>query len=194
MKETPLLFSASMVIAILNGSKTQTRRVIKPQPQTAQMIGPRMASLCYPGMLHRESPYGCFGDRIWIREQHYRWGRFFRGKWRLRPDSIGRDRDGFLEPAKTRSEMGWHKRPPIFMPHDRHCITLEIVSVRVERVRDITEADAMAEGVKRYDHSPPAAGFRFMYSLLWDSLNAKRGFGWDKNPWCWVLAFKRIKP
>lgn len=90
------------------------------------------------------------------------------------------------------SDGGPKLHPSIFMPRWASRITLEITDVRVERVQGITEADAIAEGVEWQTPGPERN--RLRYRELWDSLNAKRGFGWDKNLWVWVLTFKRIKP
>lgn len=82
-------------------------------------------------------------------------------------------------------------KPSIFLPRPFSRITLEIVSVRVERVQDITEQDARAEGVDYWSDSANPARFKFM--TLWDRINSKRGYGWDANPWVWVVEFKRAK-
>ena len=96
--------------------------------------------------------------------------------------------------------------PSIFMPRSASRITLEVVSVRVERLQDITEEDAKAEGVsglplammKVWPPTGPSQGvpmpMKDVFAALWDSLNAKRGFGWQTNPWVFVIEFQRIKP
>jgi hypothetical protein len=77
------------------------------------------------------------------------------------------------------------------MPRWASRITLEITGVRVERVQEISLDDCYAEGILLTDEKR-LSRLRFYYAKLWDSINAKRGFGWDKNPWVWVLEFKRI--
>ena len=205
MKERPLLCCGSMVRAIIEGRKTQTRRVMKPQPSKTlveaipEWNGVRFLRSDGSSELV-PCPYGGPGDRIWVRETHYRWGRFFRRKWRFYAKAVGRERDGGLVPAKKRTEEGWHRRPSIFMPHDRHCLTLEITAVRVERLQEITHTDCTAEGLNHYGRahwSCPGTDEIFYegylgFKWLWDSLNAKRAFRWDKNPWVWVITFKRI--
>lgn len=76
------------------------------------------------------------------------------------------------------------------MPKEIARIFLRVTDVRVERVQDITEQDAEREGVKSYD---PMFSSKEEFAVLWDSLNAKRGYGWDKNPWVWVYTFERIE-
>jgi hypothetical protein len=101
-------------------------------------------------------------------------------------------------PGKTK----W--RPSIFMPRWASRITLEVVNIRVERVQDISEWDAMAEGIRWDDDKEGYVGsedgrffhgsdIRTSFQLLWDSINAKRGYGWDSNPWCWVVEFRKVE-
>lgn len=190
MKEHGILFSGPMVCAILDGRKMQTRRVVNPQPEyegkecygdswkwtkgednfsgvtTEQLVGP--AGLCH----HTRAVYGVPGDRLWVREtwcqsQHL-------------GDIFYRATHGF------KVMIPW--RPSIFMPKKFSRITLEIVNVRVERVQDISEKDARAEGC---DMRPGLTAIG-SFSQLWDSINAKRGFSWDKNPWVWVIAFNQV--
>lgn len=196
MKERPILFSGEMVRAILDGRKTMTRRVIKPQPRLTpsglwMRSGPCEERLLYGTIRHEDgstdkihewhdSPYGQPGDRLWVRETF-----------------------ACLEPlartpiiyAADRGPKDYRWRPSIHMPRWASRITLEIAAVRVERVQDITEKDVEAEGLSLQPWSgegpagwPKTAGF----AQLWDSLNAKRGYGWDANPWVWVISFKRI--
>ena len=88
-------------------------------------------------------------------------------------------------------EGGW--RPSIFMPRWASRITLEITDVRVQRLQEITEEDARAEGYHpKINDSLPDWTAKESFKILWDSLNAKRGLDWDKNPWVWALSFKRV--
>jgi len=99
-------------------------------------------------------------------------------------------------------EQGWKKQPSIFMPRPLSRITLEISDVCVERLQEISEEDAMAEGVGKAFEGRTREGralietssHRAGFQLGWNTLNAKRGFGWNKNPWVWVISFRRIRP
>lgn len=195
MKERPIIFSAPMVRAILSGTKTQTRRVLKNQ---------RAYDL-------DKTPFGQPGDRIYVRET---WNWFD-------PQEIPANRAGQRAPftgQQGEREIPWvaayaadgplpypgyggkeHWRPSIHMPRWASRITLEITDVRVERLRDISEADAVAEGIlrtpnsntwmtddRRYVSSNPV----WVYSYIWEQIN---GFGsWVANPWVWVIEFERI--
>ena len=195
MKEHGLIVVTSGVQAILDGRKTQTRRVIKPQPQDC------IAWKAYPEFWDKSSiwvncsqrilcPYGQVGDRLWVRETCVLY----------KPEL--QDARMVIYKAnldtETASNMNWH--PSIHMPRWASRITLEITGVRVERLQEITEEDAKAEGIIV---SPLWRGgvyipyvlndaYRKEYCKLWDSLNAKRGYGWDTNPWCWCISFKRV--
>lgn len=152
----------------------------------------------------------------WVRN-----GKTKKGKpaWKFRPAAPNLKKVLYVagEPVALpekikRTELAWHKRPSIFMPRWASRLTLEITDVRVERVQSITEADAIAEGISKVTlqvgkHSNPQPFYRAFpdkpgglhsaksaYEILWDSLNKKRGFGWDENPWVWKICFKRIKP
>jgi len=186
-RERPILFSGPMVKAILAGEKTQTRRVItakgaqslsiaywRPagQPENA---GRWVASDGLP-IGHIACPYGAPGDRLWVRET-------FREAdvgVRFRADLGGAD----VDPG------GW--TPSIFMRRRLSRIDLEVTAVRVERLQEITEEDARAEGSSFMPSAAP--GLRYRFHLGWDSLNEKRGYGWAKNPWVWVVSFKRLRP
>lgn len=187
MKETPLLMSGPMVLAILDGRKTQTRRVIKPQPTTHKRndggtsliwLGNRGCHTDYSQgqrWMERRSPYGWVGDRLWVREA-----------WKPCYD----DGSGTMTRADCKDERitGW--KPSIHMPRSRSRLTLEIVSVRVERLQKITEEDALAEGAAG-DFKSNVANFL----RLWDSINAEREggkFAWAKGPWVWALTFRRL--
>ena len=211
-KERPILFSGPMVRAILNGTKTQTRRVVNPQPSMVTGAGgadctnrytwPDKKSgtqLCeYPSWANPQMLSQCHhgkpGDRLWVRETFQYTG----PELNIDPGYVYRATD------PDWSEMeGFTWKPSIFMPRAVSRILLEITSVRVERVQDITEEDAKAEGIKHgmdavyasaLLEDKPLCPARREFMLLWDTLNAKRGFGWDENPWVWVITFKKITP
>ncbi|MCA8226161.1 ASCH domain-containing protein [Burkholderia vietnamiensis] len=216
MTHRPILFSGSMVRAILDGRKTQTRRMVKHQPPPATrdvftfhhpdprthywaFDGGSLLDWCYP------CPQGEIGDRLYVREtwQHsnHPFGPyerdclvFYRADYL--DDPLGPD----LERSPDGIRRGW--RPSIHMPRPASRITLEITGLRVERLQDISEADAIAEGIDRttaglwstYRQSDTDGTYspRLSYQFLWDGLNAARGHGWDANPWVWVIQFRRI--
>jgi hypothetical protein len=216
--ELPILFSAPMVRAILDGRKTQTRRVVKPQPPPAAAVR-AMAGVDYGLFTDHRSPnefreclggaeasavprfrcpYGVSGDRLWVREA---WG-LHDTQPNDGPDNAHvyyRATDG--DRHYLRYQL-W--RPSIHMPRWASRITLEVTEVRVERVQDISEDDAQAEGV---DPGCLTCGENCVYSGgcgycrpcyrdsfigLWEQINAKRGFGWDVNPWVWAVTFKVV--
>lgn len=207
MKERPILFSAPMVRAILDGSKTQTRRVVKPMPDADEHLRP--LALKHGGTymwiakpvdetIARERsraltcPYGEPGDLLWVRET-----------WSTH---ISFDRYAPSELTHIRSFHYWSdgdattgkKRASIHMPRWASRITLEITAVRVERLQDITQRDAIAEGAPPSHPSIDAVSAEFghkdfsrsWYAQLWDSINGDSA--WDKNPWVWVVEFKRV--
>ncbi|WP_321946603.1 hypothetical protein [Paraburkholderia sp. J10-1] len=215
MTERPILFSASMVRAIIEGRKTQTRRVTRGT--ALDWLQPGMFTPEYvasPGSLL--SPYGFARDRLWLRETFFAFGR-----WETRHNAKkGRDEWHFVDMTHecdrayqyaadnsdvpvTSSRHGgatpsWWKRPAIHMPRRASRLTLEITGVHVARLQDISEADAIAEGVERdgegwrsYTGGSSVEFATTSYASLWDSLNATRGFGWDVNPWVWVVTFTR---
>ena len=181
MKERPILFSAPMVRAILDGSKTQTRRLVKPQPSILAgellcwkddaLTDDQMADLC---------PNGQPGDRLWVRET------FAEGihqmadanHWAYAADRFG-----------TQQRLSDRWKPSIHMPRAASRITLEINSVRVERLQDISEADAMAEGVNAGKYLGLERANARAFSELWESINGPDS--WAANPWVWVIEFRR---
>lgn len=200
MTERPLLMSAPMVRAILNGSKTQTRRVLKTEPLYDGRFagkwklvgkGGREAALCSP-MIADLCPYGMPGDRLWVREH-----------WRaptscdhLPPRSISDSEPlRFIADETTGPDAGFGKaRRAFHMPRWASRITLEITGVRVERLQDICEADARAEGAPPLDpHWPIPADGRGThasgYRSLWEQINGPES--WGANPWVWVVEFTR---
>ena len=216
MKEGPILFSSEMLRAILAGRKTQTRRVItRNAPKVVdgavtwypggeklgfKYIGVEGHSIeVASGWAASWCPYGALGDLLWVRET-----------WANPGGAIYYRADGEFD--QDLKDMGYTTKwkPAIFMPRELSRITLEIVKVRVERVQDISEEDALAEGITldpregrfscvtidKHGHVDNLGHYlmprpRQKYEGLWNSINAKRGFGWDLNPWVWVLEFKR---
>lgn len=225
-RERPILFSGPMVRAILEDRKTQTRRVVKHQPpdgMPASMIrvgpynpvvedrwgdlqpGPEVfGAYDTEGEWGAKCPYGQPCDLLWVRETHA----IVDGPcWSGLPRTAGPDghwayyREGFDRSRPSR----W--RPSIHMPRWASRITLRVTDVRVGRLRAITEADAMAEGVSPLCLHPPDeprecsagsdpldVGFaRDNFRTLWDSINGERpGCSWEANPWVWVVSFEVV--
>ncbi len=213
MTELPILFSAPMVRALLDGSKTQTRRLVKPEGahHLFQFRGTTAAAgadeptgdwaWCGSSHVvnkHIRCPHGKPGDRLWGREA-----------FRLcaEADAIPpRDTDAAYRvwyEADAPHQPGAGKlRPSMFMPRWASRITLEVTGVRVERLQDISAADAIAEGISefmggwwcKHDDAPQIAGMTPQegYRHLWERINGPRS--WDANPWVWAIDFKRVKP
>lgn len=257
-KEVPILFSTSMVQAILEGRKTQTRRICKDNGDT--LVGYEYVTDCptYPDTwagkqsgnytgwiarfnniplaMPRKCPFGGVDDLIWVREEHYRFGYWVKNgltkkgnqKWKFTHISGGvmfsdnppkdinhpirKSRDKEAPEAAT-----WYKRLARFMPKFAARIWLEITEVRVERLQEITEEDAIAEGIEHGDvlgmkswkdyagssrrgffldggnysypngKNPQPAAVA-SYCTLWFDINGKEN--WDVNPWVWVISFK----
>lgn len=189
MKERPILFNAPMVRAVLDGSKTQTRRILSPQP--AGEIQRHVCGLpINSGGNLLICKHGQPGDRLYVREtwQH---SNFPLGPYDAdcdvfyRADYMGDPHgpDGELSPeGKYRT---W--RPSIHMPKIASRILLKIVSVRVERLQDISDADAMAEGV---NPAKCVHDYYDGYAKLWAEINGAGS--WEANPWVWVVEFKRV--
>jgi hypothetical protein len=188
-----MLFSAQMVRALLNGSKTQTRRVAKhPLAMAAKRILSYHGQTEFDCIFEDESggiihcPYGKPNDRLWVREA-----------WRvidvadcLAPREITSAYRIWYE-ADAPHQPGFGKyRPPMFMPRWASRISLEITGVRVERLQDITVSDAMAEGYDGSIKSPVDPSIEW-YSGLWESINGPGS--WSANPWVWVIDFKKIQ-
>lgn len=239
MKERGILFSAPMVLAVLDGSKTKTRRLLKPQPVATlpntrlldhwpdgtpldihhpkgkrwknTFVADKEAGI-FEELLAKHCPYGVVGDRLWVRET-----------WR--PITLNGKRDGsgdqcfIARYAADGKESRWFEDtevgdwyppkaaargnvPGIHMPRWASRLTLEITNVRVERLQDISEEDAKAEGVTTESQHGTLNGepatlqpmtHRQAFVWLWDSINGKR-VPWSSNPWVWVVSFRRITP
>lgn len=265
MKERPILFNGEMVRAILDGRKTQTRRVIKPQPKLVDdtggkqiggiywdfgwcyywpdskqvhtwdddgLGGPNWTGSDYPhedvlaealraSPSSKKCPIGMPGDRLWVRETFWELGSqheygesgdsfYFASHRRAHyavdgpPPVEGENAWGITSNVKSngiprdfipcRGHSFWHKRPSIHMPRWASRLTLEITNVRVERIRDISSGDILAEGVGQPVGTPLVYGSvtekwnRDRFLSLWEST----GGDWESNPWVWVIEFKKL--
>lgn len=200
MKERPILFSGPMVRAILEGRKTQTRRVMPPlvNPSFTQyvMTFDGKAIVCEPRYLDDvhgvvSCPYGVVGDWLWVRET-----------FTIQPQSSITSRDLILYRADAGNicfDGKW--KPAIFMPRLASRILLEVTEVRVQRLQDISEDDARAEGAELAEHEgtwakrgiPPPESHVRGFMNIWHSINGK-SYPWASNPWVWAITFKRIAP
>ena len=223
MTERPILFSAEMVRAILDGRKTQTRRAMKAQPTghhwemlpgyqlkhtEAVMANGKVAVKFRHTIPQNPSPdfnnawipchYGAPGDTLWVRET-----------WRVHKSydvlnaarvygAMGGDVAYCVDYLAThRNKDFWGRgRPSIHMPRWASRITLRITDVRVQRLQDISEDDARAEGASRtdweYDDGECCDNDREAFSHLWNRINGPSA--WDDNPWVWVIEFERVQP
>lgn len=191
MSERGIIFSGEMVRASLDGRKTQTRRIIKPQPNYMKRAGESDKEMI-ANIAKRKCPYGDVGDRLYVREAYQIikscgvtvWGTYLADKKPF--EQILTHREHNLFDARKKP---YAKTSGQFMYKSLARIWLEITNIRVERVQDIDENDAYREGCELYTPETNLDCVR-TFSRLWDSLNAKRGYGWDKNPWVWVIEFK----
>jgi len=192
MKETPIIMSGNHPSLILDGTKTMTRRVIKPQPLNkcmSHISGSFWASdkdghTVDVKVQFINCPYGQVGDRLWVRET------FCKRCYLI--DNV-RDvcyKEDCLKHNTMGNACGMKWTNSMFMYKWASRITLEITEVRVERLQEISQDDIKAEGVKP-EYTMPGGELtgRYSFQLLWNSLNAK--YGWDTNPWVWVISFKR---
>jgi len=222
MIERPILFSTPMVRAILEGRKTQTRRVIKQKVSGPETINDAHA-ICQDGcgdwiawfgrggefggrLFKTDAEYAEFtlraypngggfacrygkpGDRLWVRET-------FAVRLDCKPGTPKAIQ--YLAYKESGVDLGamWHSysnwKPSIHMPRWASRITLEVVNVRAERLQAITNDDAKAEGVNEWNGEEPG-DFCGEFRELWDSINSDRGYGWEANPWVWVVEFKTV--
>lgn len=191
-RERPILFSAPMVLALLAGAKTQTRRVVKPWHGNEVSKRPVPADLAYlkDFTCYRATcPYGEPRDRLWVRETI-----------RLVPDQAPDDGTGRVlsvygaDGAMTVADAWPWKNgflPPMHCPRGLSRILLEITEVGIERLQDISRGDAMDEGCP-FPNMAQGDDPRKWYAELWDQINGAGA--WTANPWVWVVSFKVIKP
>lgn len=194
--ERPILMSAPMVRALLSGTKTQTRRVVNPQPEVDRFgnlcghwLSRPLLGLLLPKLqdIALECPYGRPHDRLYVREAWAAQHAYDHLPARLIP------RDACIHYPATEDCGGLRGRPSIHMPRWATRIVLDIMEVRVERLQDISEADAIAEGVVPnavYDGKPARESARLAYKDLWSSIHGTDS--WDLNPYVWCLSFRRI--
>lgn len=211
MSERPILFNGEMVRAILDGCKTQTRRVVKlrdgSNPDDESVSRHEDGTLDkvmdfsrrYPHWEPLACPYGNSGDRLWVREtwavvdtldetppaKFAKWPTWFKSD------------DGY---KSNTPQYGFHRhgsvrgrwRPSIHMPRWASRLTLEVTGVRVERVQDISRGEAMLEGCP-FPNMQIGPDPREWFAALWEEINGPRGFGWEVNPLVWVVEFKRLE-
>jgi hypothetical protein len=188
MKMKPILFSTPMVQAILDGRKTQTRRVIKiddaPENWKISIAG---TSIVRTEPYDVKLPRYAAGDILWVRET---WSKDENGEYVYRTN-YGTTEDDSFPPSMFK----W--KPSIHMPREAARIFLRVTNVSVERLQEITVDDCRLEGCCSSDclqtgpHSPDCKCDTLFYNV-WNDISAKRGYGWDKNPWVWVVKFERI--
>lgn len=216
MKQIPIIFSSEMVRALLNGTKTQTRRIVKmrdgslaededisrwPDGSLDKVMD---FTKTYPYWQKLKCPYGEPGDLLYVRETHYRYGKWNKNgltrtgkqKWRFVPDS-GFPNFRYQDDPPARVEriahraIGWYRRASIFMPKEFTRLWLEVAERDVERLQDISEADALAEGIDRSKCSgdwncPPSE----VFMELWTRINGKEST--DANPFVWKITFEVV--
>lgn len=224
MKETPIPFKGPMVRAILDGRKTQTRRIIKNTGLYAidEAIHAKETAGREKAALLSRCPYGKPGNRLKVKEAAWMWcekmpnglTKTGRAKWLYLPLQSGSGVYCADHPSKpnidvvspnTGNQWEWRKKITRFLPSWASRITLEVVNVRVERLQDISEEDAKAEGTFSIseDLKQQAArialsegkdrvGGKDYFRQLWQSINGTDS--WNQNPWVWVIEFRRIQP
>lgn len=184
MAEKPILFNGEMVRAVLAGKKTQTRRIIKPQPDEDGLSKLVHGPWTDTSGVRYKCPYGIPGDLLYVRERHTLTNH---GDPVYAADC--RDSKGYHWSSIASDPTGVKWRPSIHHKREHCRILLEVVSVRVERVNHISEDDAMCEGIPKAEWGDSEIT---AFARLWDSINKKRGHGWETNPWVWVVEFKML--
>jgi hypothetical protein len=186
MNSKPILCSTPMVQAILAGDKTQTRRIIKPQPNEDEYIEVGKGHFVPIEKMARYCPYGTVKSKLWVKETfcHTDLGVIYKAD---------------MDDADMKLFGSYRKwKPSIFMAREFSRITLEITGIKVEKIQDITEEDAIKEGMvaleREYEEDTYLLTVRrwVVFKWYWDKLNTKRGYPWSLNPYVWVLSFKVI--
>ena len=220
MRERGIHFNSEMVRAVMEGRKTQTRWIVNPEPDSPQLLESRTAesgcvyaihanrSNVHQGRFRWDCPFGQPGDRLWVREtarcefsredftnQVFRTNVAYRADGKSKTFETNKPSKWFPDRTNLTAagELPWC--PSIHMPRWASRITLEITSVRVERLNSMTESDALAEGCNGGRDSIPG----YMYSAtphehfhhVWQSIYGKES--WQANPWVWVIEFKRVE-
>jgi len=199
-KERPIIFNGEMVRAILEGRKTQTRRIIKNvrqwcgddcigMPKAGNPLTDNFPIPLNSGFAEKICRYGKVGDLLWVKET-----------WQPNPEAGMTYPEGKISSdsvcyAADLSKYDYDEsrpwKPSIHMPKWAARIWLEITDIRVERVQEIKEEDCNCEGCPWPADSD--LKHRIWFETFWNSLNEKSGFGWKENPWVWVIEFKRKK-
>lgn len=204
MKDIPILMNAAMVLAVLDGRKTQTRRLVKSSYGSGDIVfvaskgknnwwpfasdDGESTSLNNGTEKPLKCPYGEPGDRLWVRETFHSFEDSSTGEIH----TVYRATDGY--------ECTW--TPSIHMPRRASRLTLEVVAVRVERLKDISAEDATKEGIQFFytddeedtyyaierNKTPCAETPQAVFAMLWDSIYGS----WNADPWVWVIEFKKI--
>ena len=206
MSEKPIIFSTESVQAILENKKSQTRRVIKPRP-------PQELSPMFSDTVIRRAPYKP-GDVLWVRETWHKTSAYYqrscKDDYNVPCAACGNCEDrgikyfykadgetiqvynlkGTFDEIGKADGLKW--KPSIHMPRDAARIFLRVTDVRVERLQDISESDCVKEGIPCnpcHSHHP----LKTQFAVLWETLNAKRGYGWNENPFVWVCEFNLLE-
>jgi hypothetical protein len=213
MKEHPIIFSGPMIRAILEGRKTQTRRIVKFSSKSISPNGPYVESDGNPESLltavHElqklstklACPYGTIGDRLWVRESFARVepypqiGERYEMPMGAPVSEVHREywRKRIAFKADTDESFNQKWKPSIHMPRWASRITLEITDIRIERIQEVSDSDAFSEGIQatvnegQLDDGTAKGAFK----ALWNSINVKRA-SWESNPYVWALTFRRI--
>lgn len=223
MKERPILFSMPMVQAILEGRKTQTRRFVNPQPiyGLEHVKEDIFFDTHNSGVLQKvfKCPYGQPGDVLYVREEYFQYGHWEkdftkkrksgRQAWKFVADDskilYRENPPEIFRKGRHHKDLNpeiprWYKRNSRFMPKSAARIWLKVTNVRVERLNDITEEDAQAEGILIDDEGMNCYDYmqksmrdivpEESYQTLWESINGEGS--WNANPWVWRIKYEEV--
>lgn len=210
MKERPIIFDAESVRGILAGAKTQTRRVVTPQPEPASDVCYLVDKMFFPNIkdelemayariqfpdniadvieTSERCPYGYQGDRLWVREA-----------WYVQPElwqvDHGPQPVEYAECSPREQVEDYVLKPAMFMPRWASRITLEVAAVRVERLQEISDEDVRSEGLFMPERETTCyeGMWQDAFRSRWDAINAERGWPWAFNPWVWVVEFRLVQ-